>query len=199
MSCSSISPDHNPPSSFGITSELPVILKVRTQDREGTLEPVDQIDNDVYRVAGGAIAGGLGLAKSLFARDDEIHLPVGTKIEMVLEKPLPIEERSGRGRVNVQSTTTVMPRFRLPRSASLLSAGCDFSRPQVCASEVAQSSPKIHAWTAPWSCSSRRRFWTAIRMSPPAPLEPYPWISFTVRHRCCRASASSRSSRASAS
>ena len=37
--------------------------------------------------------GGLGLAKVLFTRGDEIHLPEGTKVEMVLEKPLTLAPR----------------------------------------------------------------------------------------------------------
>jgi hypothetical protein len=37
---------------------------------------------------GMAIGGGLALAKTLFTRGDEIHLREGTKVEMVLEKPL---------------------------------------------------------------------------------------------------------------
>jgi hypothetical protein len=94
---------------LGGLQSLPGDEKVRTKDKEGTLEPVDQIDRDVYTItkgtmAGGlagaltrsgtgagvglAIGGGLGLAKVLFTRGDEIHLPVGTKVEMVLEKPV---------------------------------------------------------------------------------------------------------------
>lgn len=93
----------------GNLQSLPGNEKIRAQDKEGTIEPVDQIDSDVYRIASGTIAGGLGgaltrtatgagigmaiggglgLAKVLFTRGDEIHLPEGTKVEMVLEKPL---------------------------------------------------------------------------------------------------------------
>lgn len=109
-----ILPDNRVMTIAGGLQSLPGDEKVRTKDKEGTIEPVDQIDSDVYRVASGAIAGGLGgaltrtatgagiglaiggglgLAKTLFTRGDEIHLPVGTKVEMVLEKPLTMEER----------------------------------------------------------------------------------------------------------
>jgi hypothetical protein len=107
-----ILPDNRVVSITGSLLSLPGDGKVRVQDKEGTLEPVDQIDRDVYDVAkgviggglGGAITrtgsgaaigigigGGLGLAKVLFTRGDEIRLPVGTKVEMVLERPATIE------------------------------------------------------------------------------------------------------------
>jgi hypothetical protein len=83
----------------------------RSVDAKGTLEPVDQIDADVYTVAGTTGAGllggalslsrnglrngfligaGLGLAKVLFTRGQEISLPVGTRVEMVLQRPLTV-------------------------------------------------------------------------------------------------------------
>jgi len=96
----------------GNLQSLPGSSKNRTVDKEGTVEPVDQIDADVYTVAGatitgaavgslarpgigtgiGALAlGGLGLAKVLFTRGDEIFLDVGTKVEMVLQHPLTVQ------------------------------------------------------------------------------------------------------------
>ena len=109
-----IFPDNRVVTIAGSLQSLPGNEKIRPQDKEGTLEPVDQIDRDVYRVASGTIAGGLGgaltrtatgagigmaigaglgLAKVLFTRGDEIHLPEGTKVEMVLEKPLTLAPR----------------------------------------------------------------------------------------------------------
>lgn len=76
---------------------------------------MDQIDADVYTVAkttgagvlvgsirhvgigvgyGALIGGGLGLAKVLFTRGDEISLPAGTKVEMVLQRPLTVQPAS---------------------------------------------------------------------------------------------------------
>jgi len=98
----------------GSLQSLPGNSQIRTHDKEGTIEPVDQIDRDVYRVASGAIAGGLGgaltrtasgagiglaiggglgLAKSLFTRGDEIYLPEGTSVEMVLDQPVTLAQR----------------------------------------------------------------------------------------------------------
>jgi len=109
-----ILPDNRMVAIAGGLQNLPGNEKMRTQDKEGTIEPVDQIDRDVYRIASGTIAGGLGgaltrtatgagiglaiggglgLAKVLFTRGDEIHLPEGTKVEMVLEKPLTLAPR----------------------------------------------------------------------------------------------------------
>jgi hypothetical protein len=109
-----ILPDNRVVAIAGGLQSLPGNEKIRAQDQEGTIEPVDQIDRDVYRIASGAMAGGLGgaltrtatgagiglaiggglgLAKVLFTRGDEIHLPEGTKVEMVLEKPLTLAPR----------------------------------------------------------------------------------------------------------
>src|SRR5262249_7300281 len=72
-----------------------------------------QIDRDAYRIASGAIAGGLagaltrtasgagiglaiggglGLAKSLFTRGDEIYLPEGTNVEMGINQPVTVAQ-----------------------------------------------------------------------------------------------------------
>jgi hypothetical protein len=97
----------------GILQSLPGSFKDQPIDAEGTIEPVDQIDRDVYTVVGGAAPGallgaiahggvgpaggaaigaGVGLAKALFTRGDEIDLPVKTRVEVVLQHSLEIEE-----------------------------------------------------------------------------------------------------------
>jgi hypothetical protein len=107
-----ILPDNRELSIVGQLQSLPGSNSTRAVDQEGTLEPVDQIDADVYTVAVGAIGGavigsvghfgigtgrgallgaGLGLAKVLFTRGDEVSLPVGTRVEMVLQRPLTIQ------------------------------------------------------------------------------------------------------------
>ena len=83
-------------------------------NREGAIQPVDQIDKDaasiVKSVAAGAAIGsisrgafgagmgsligvGFGVGKVLFKRGDDIGLPVGTPVEMVLDRPLTIPIR----------------------------------------------------------------------------------------------------------
>lgn len=93
----------------GDLQTLPGSSEQRTTGKDHTLEPVDQIDSDVYTVAAttsvGAIVGslsrlggpqgaligaGLGLAKVLFTRGDAISLPAGIQVEMVLQRPLTI-------------------------------------------------------------------------------------------------------------
>jgi hypothetical protein len=100
----------------GALQSVPGNPKVRTQDAEGTIEPVDQIDRDVATIATG-VAGGfalgsiqsgkiaateqsgigagigaaLALGKVLFTRGDEIRLDAGSLVEMVLTRPLSIE------------------------------------------------------------------------------------------------------------
>jgi len=109
-----ILPDDHVVAILGGLQSLPGDATNRTQDAEGTIEPVDQIDRDVYTVtkgvmAGGlagaltrtgtgagvgvAIGGGLALGKVLFTRGDEIRLPAGTKVEMVLQRPLVIDRQ----------------------------------------------------------------------------------------------------------
>src|SRR6202790_1741636 len=107
-----ILPDNRQLSVVGSLQSLPGSSSNRTVNHEGTLEPVDQIDADVYTMAkttgagvlvgsirhvgigvgqGALIGAGLGLAKVLFTRGNEISLPVGTRVEMVLKRPLTVQ------------------------------------------------------------------------------------------------------------
>jgi hypothetical protein len=107
-----ILPDNREFSVVGSLQSLPGSSRNRTSNNEGTIEPVDQIDADVYTVAkttgagillgsirhvgigvgpGALMGAGLGLAKVLFTRGNEISLPVGTRVEMVLQRPLVVQ------------------------------------------------------------------------------------------------------------
>jgi len=111
-----ILPDNRELSVVGNLQSLPGSNRNRTVNHEGTLEPVDQIDVDVYTMAkttgaglligslsrtglagvgyGALIGGGVGLAKVLFTRGNEISLPAGTRVEMVLQHPLTVQPAS---------------------------------------------------------------------------------------------------------
>ncbi len=52
---------------------------------------------------GALIGAGFGLAKVLFTRGDEISLPIGTRIEMVLQRPLIVQQTSQSPRADAVS------------------------------------------------------------------------------------------------
>jgi hypothetical protein len=100
-----ILPDNRVLAIDGKLLSLPGSARNRRVSGDGTVEPVDQIDHDVATLAtgagggalggllintrtagtGAAIGGALALGKILFTRGDEINLPAGTDVEMVLE------------------------------------------------------------------------------------------------------------------
>jgi len=114
-----IFPDYHVVSIDGALQGLPESHRDRRVDAEGTIEPVDQIDRDIRAVTvpalpgtvigllrGGnaglrlaLLGGGLGLGKAMVSRGDEISLPAGTVVEMVLKRELQLDH----------STTDVQP------------------------------------------------------------------------------------------
>lgn len=97
----------------GVLQSIPGAKNIRTRDKEGTLKPVDQTEKVVTPTAasavGGAIIGAhrgfgigllpgaglgaaLGLGAVLLKRGDEINLPRGTSVEMILQAPFSLEQ-----------------------------------------------------------------------------------------------------------
>jgi type IV secretion system protein VirB10 len=102
----------------GALQSVPGSPKLRAKGEERRIEPVDQIDKDIGTVfkpslAGAALgsisslgkgtftgagAGALfGLGKVLITRGDEIRLDQGTTIELVLQRPLALEQNRLNG------------------------------------------------------------------------------------------------------
>lgn len=97
----------------GVLQSIPGAKNIRTHDKDGTLKPVDQTEKVITPAAasavGGAIIGAhrgfgigllpgaglgaaLGLGAVLLKRGDEINLPRGTSVEMVLQAPFNLEQ-----------------------------------------------------------------------------------------------------------
>jgi hypothetical protein len=97
----------------GVLQSIPGAKNIRTHDKDGTLKPADQTEKAVTPAAasavGGAIIGAhrgfgigllpgaglgaaLGLGAVLLKRGDEINLPQGTRVEMVLQSPFDLEQ-----------------------------------------------------------------------------------------------------------
>ena len=97
----------------GVLQSIPGARNIRTRSDDKTLEPVDQTEKVITPTAasavGGAIIGShrsfgigllpgaglgaaLGLGAVLLKRGDEINLPQGSKVEMVLQAPFSLEQ-----------------------------------------------------------------------------------------------------------
>ena len=108
----------------GALQSIPGAKNIRTHDKDGTLKPVDQTEKVVTPAAvsavGGAIIGAhrgfgvgllpgaglgaaLGLGAVLLKRGDEISLPTGTNVEMILQAPLALEQAQAAENARYQS------------------------------------------------------------------------------------------------
>ena len=97
----------------GVLQSIPGAKNIRTRSEDRTLEPVDQAEKVITPAAasavGGAIIGAhrgfgiglfpgaglgaaLGLGSVLLKRGDEISLPQGTNVEMVLQAPFSLDQ-----------------------------------------------------------------------------------------------------------
>jgi hypothetical protein len=96
-----------------VLQSIPGARNIRTSDKDGTLTPVDQTEKVITPAAasavGGAIIGShrafgigllpgaglgaaLGLGAVLLKRGDEIFLPQGTNVEMILQAPFSLDK-----------------------------------------------------------------------------------------------------------
>jgi type IV secretion system protein VirB10 len=108
----------------GVLQSIPGAKNIRTRDKEGTLKPVDQTEKVVTPAAAGAVGGAiigahrgfgigllpgvglgaaLGLGAVLLKRGDEINLPAGTNVEMVLQAPFSLEQSQAAENARYQS------------------------------------------------------------------------------------------------
>ena len=97
----------------GVLQSIPGARNIRTRSDDRKLEPVDQTEKVVTPAAAGAVGGAiigahrafgigllpgaglgaaLGLGAVLLKRGDEIYLPQGTNVEMVLQSPFSLEQ-----------------------------------------------------------------------------------------------------------
>jgi type IV secretion system protein VirB10 len=97
----------------GVLQSIPGARNIRTRSDDKTLEPVDQPEKVITPTAAGAVGGAiigshrafgigllpgaglgaaLGLGAVLLKRGDEINLPQGSKLEMVLQAPFTLEQ-----------------------------------------------------------------------------------------------------------
>jgi hypothetical protein len=109
-----ILPNNYTASIAGSLQSLPGSKLYESVNREGAIQPVDQIDKDAATIVSSVIAGtaigslthgdfragrgaligaGFGLGAVLFKRGDDMHLPEGTAVEMVLDRPFTIPLR----------------------------------------------------------------------------------------------------------
>jgi len=110
----------------GALQDAPGVENGKVKDKEGTMQAEGQKGKDAGTIAepaatgtligglthggkgaaiGGLAGAGVGLAQVLFTRGDDIRIPQGTAVEMVLQRPLQLEER----RLTASSGTDFVP------------------------------------------------------------------------------------------
>lgn len=114
----------------GVLQSIPGAPNVRTHDKQGTLQTVDQIEKVVTPAAasavggtiigaahgfgigkftGGGLGAALGLGAVLLHRGDEINLRQGTYVEMVLQAPLILEQSQVAENARYKPVPSVFP------------------------------------------------------------------------------------------
>jgi len=106
-------PNNHTAAITGALQSIPGAKNIRTHDKSGSLETVDQVEKVITPVAvstvsgaligsvsrlgvgkfsGAGLGAALGLGGVLLKRGDEINLAQGTHVEMVLQAPLSLEQ-----------------------------------------------------------------------------------------------------------
>lgn len=119
----------------GALQSIPGARNIRTRDKDGTLQPVDQAEQVVTPTAAGAVGGAiigsvhhigigilpgaglgaaLGLGKVLLKRGDEISLAQGANVEMVLQAPLSLEHAQIEANARYIAPPSAFPAIRDP-------------------------------------------------------------------------------------
>jgi hypothetical protein len=114
----------------GVLQSIPGAKNIRTRDKQGTLQPVDQMEKVVTPAAAGAVGGAiigahrgfgigllpgaglgaaLGLGTVLLKRGDEISLARGTTVEMILQAPLRLEQAQAAANARYLSRPSFIP------------------------------------------------------------------------------------------
>ena len=123
----------------GVLQSIPGARNIRTRGDDRTLEPVDQTEKVITPAAasavGGAIIGAhrgfgigllpgaglgaaLGLGAVLLKRGDEIYLPQGTNVEMVLQSPFSLDQSQMAANArNVRPSQTVNDTQQPPKAS----------------------------------------------------------------------------------
>jgi hypothetical protein len=112
-----------------VLQSIPGSSTVRVR-REGTINPVDQVEKVVIPAVAGAVGGAvvgsvshfgvgtyvgaglgaaLGVGSTLLQRGDNINLPKGTSVEIVLQSPLTLEEEQVKANAQFVPTREAFP------------------------------------------------------------------------------------------
>jgi hypothetical protein len=124
----------------GALQSIPGARNIRTVDKSGTLETVDQPEKVITPGAAGAVTGALigsnhyvgisklsgaglgaalGIGAVLLKRGDEISLAQGTNVEMILQAPLSLEHAQIEANARSMAPPSAFPAVREPADNDL--------------------------------------------------------------------------------
>jgi hypothetical protein len=133
----------------GALQSIPGARNIRTVDKSGTLETVDQAEKVITPGAAGAVSGAiigsvnhigigllpgaglgaaLGIGAVLLKRGDEISLAQGTNVEMILQSPLSLEQAQIEANARYMAPQSGFPAVREPADNDLKSKRKSYRR-----------------------------------------------------------------------